>query len=248
MALPIPGRRTLKNLLVTALQPVGSTMYVFGGGWNEADTGAGTEARALGCDPRWREFFGEQNETYDEGEHRYALGLGLDCSGYVGWTLYNTLEREHGNPGYVMAAAEMAATFAGWGWGTYREAVAVTDHRPGDMMSSAGHVWISLGACSDGSVLLLHASPPGVMLSGTVTPEGQVNSDAVKVAADYMSTYFPRWHRYFSQYSRGASYLTEYAQMRWVLDGSGVLTDPEGYATMNGKEIIADLFRDERGL
>ena len=30
---------TIKNFLTTALAPVGSTMYIWGGGWNKADTG-----------------------------------------------------------------------------------------------------------------------------------------------------------------------------------------------------------------
>ena len=41
-------KSTLKELLLTALQPVGSTMYVWGGGWNEADTGAGPDAVTIG--------------------------------------------------------------------------------------------------------------------------------------------------------------------------------------------------------
>ena len=35
--------KTLENLLKTALLPIGKTMYIYGGGWNEKDTGAGIE-------------------------------------------------------------------------------------------------------------------------------------------------------------------------------------------------------------
>lgn len=48
---------TLKTLLLTALEPVGSTMYVWGGGWNKADTGAGIEAVSIGVTSKWKAFF-----------------------------------------------------------------------------------------------------------------------------------------------------------------------------------------------
>ena len=38
---------TLENLLKTALLPIGNTMYIYGGGWNEEDTGAGIEAMTI---------------------------------------------------------------------------------------------------------------------------------------------------------------------------------------------------------
>ena len=58
----IETKSTLKKLLQTALQPVGSTLYVWGGGWNEADTGAGEEAVTIGVSPRWKSFFEKQNK------------------------------------------------------------------------------------------------------------------------------------------------------------------------------------------
>ena len=41
--LPERGTSTLRNLLKTAMAPVGSTMYIWGGGWNKADNGAGAD-------------------------------------------------------------------------------------------------------------------------------------------------------------------------------------------------------------
>lgn len=43
----------------------------------------------------------------------YEILKGLDCSGYVGWSIYNILETKsnHGN-GYVLKAEEMTKTFA----------------------------------------------------------------------------------------------------------------------------------------
>ena len=79
-----PGKRTLYNLLLTAIEPLGHTMYVWGGGWNEEDTAAGEEARSIGESPRWKEFFEMQDSTYNYENTRYQIHDGLDCSGYVG--------------------------------------------------------------------------------------------------------------------------------------------------------------------
>ena len=51
-----PGRRTLKNLLSAALQPVGTTLYVYGGGWNWQDDGASRQTMALGVPDSWGAF------------------------------------------------------------------------------------------------------------------------------------------------------------------------------------------------
>ena len=238
---PVPGEKTLKNFLNTALEPVGTTLYVFGGGWNKEDSGAGEEARSIGLDPRWKAFFESQDASYDYRDYRYYLGYGLDCSGYVGWTLYNTVETENGKPGYVMSSTKMARNFSGRGWGTLTEAKDVKDYRAGDIMSTSGHVWICIGGCDDGSVVLLHSSPPGVAVTGTVTPSGKKDSEAVKLASAYMKKYFPRWYQRYPNNYRGISYLTEYEQMRWTLDGTGLLTDPDGYASMTPREILEDL-------
>lgn len=238
--------RTLKHFLETALLPLGSTMYVYGGGWDDGDNGAGIDARALGVSPRWREFFEQQDASYDYKDHLYEREMGLDCSGYVGWVVYNVMEEETGRPGYVMKARDMARDFARRGRGSFTEKDKVKDYFPGDIMSGKDHVWISLGRCSDGSVLLLHASPPGVILSGTVTPKEESNSIAAQLAEEYTATYFPRWHRRYPRSLRGISYLKDYDRMRWHLDGRGVLTDPEGYGIMSGEELIRNLFSERR--
>lgn len=235
---------TLRSFLKTALLPLGSTMYVYGGGWNETDNGAAEECRRLGLDPRWRKFFEQQDETYDFREHRFACGCGLDCSGYVGWVVYNTLEKENGRPGYVMKARNMAKDFASRGWGTYYKNNAVCSYHPGDIMSTEDHVYIVLGRCCDGSILLLHSSPPGVMLSGTVTPDGNENSMAFQLASEYTEKFYPRWHDIYGNSLKGASYLTNYDQMQWFLDGRGVLTDPHRCAIMDPEALLYDLFSE----
>lgn len=136
-------------------------MYIWGGGWNEEDTGSGIEAVMLGLSPQWAEFAAQQDKDYNHKNHRYQIHDGLDCSGYVGWAVYNTLETENGRPGYVCSSSIMAESFSQRGLGTYVPVQELDRWEPGDVMSMKGHVWIVVGMCADGSVVLLHASPPG---------------------------------------------------------------------------------------
>ena len=46
----------MERLLRTSLLPVGQTMYIWGGGWNQDDAGAGIEAVTLGVSKRWAEY------------------------------------------------------------------------------------------------------------------------------------------------------------------------------------------------
>lgn len=232
---------TLKNLLETALLPLGSTMYVYGGGWDPLDRGAGKSACSFGLSPAWRRFFEEQDASYDFREHLYERDNGLDCSGYVGWLLYQVLA-EGRDRGYVMKAALMAQAFAEEGWGKWIPRCNMREHRPGDLMSTEGHVYLSLGECADGSVLLIHASPPGVMLSGTVTPQGEDASLAAALAKKILAEYYPQWYCRYPSCVRGISYLRDYDGMRWELRGKGVLTDEEGYAIMSAEKLMAALY------
>ena len=235
------GKSTLKKLLQTGFMPLGSTMYVWGGGWNEADNGAGVEAVTIGVSPRWRQFYLEQDPSYDHNTTRYQIHDGLDCSGYVGWCIYNILNTQSGKKGYVMYAKDMCASFASRGWGEYIPAGRVTGHRAGDIMCNSGHVWIVVGECSDGSVVILHCSPPGVILCGTPSRTGKSNSRAAALAAKYMKTHHPDWYRKFPVFTRDSSYLTGYNQMRWDLSGDSVMTDPDGFAQMTADQILARL-------
>lgn len=236
-----PGKQTLLNFLMTAKEPLGHTMYVWGGGWNEEDTAAGEEARSIGESPRWREFADMQGSSYNYRNTRYQIHDGLDCSGYVGWVVYNVFESIDGNPGYVEKATGMAASFSSRGWGSYTPASGVTDWKPGDIMSMKGHVWISLGMCEDGSVVLLHASPPGVILSGTRLRNGR-KSQAVELAEYYMQTYYPDWYEKYPDCAKERSYLTRSAQMRWNRE---TLADEEGIGEMSAGEILELLFSTE---
>ncbi len=210
----IPGDLTMANLLVTAFSPVGQTMYIWGGGWNEEDTGAGPEATSLGVSPRWAEFAARQTEAYDYYDYKYQIHDGLDCSGYIGWLVYNLFETEDGQEGYVMKSSQMAENFAERGWGTYTPAEQVVDWKLGDVMSMKGHVWLCLGTCEDGSVLILHSSVTGVAVCGTKLPNGE-ESEAVLLATDFMSSCYPEWYAKYPNCSRSYDYLSKSGQFRW---------------------------------
>jgi len=236
-------KTSIKKLLQTALKPVGSTLYIWGGGWNKNSDGKIT-GRTMGVSPTWKSWFNSHDKTYDYTQYRYWYEKGLDCSGYVGWVIYNSFNTNSGYGSFVMLAEVMAKTFAGYGWGTYKSPGAVTDFKAGDIMSLAsGHVYIVVGQCSDGSVVLLHSSPPGVMITGTTTRSGNKNSEAIKLAKKYMKKYYPAFDAKFPDTSRSASYLTNYAQMRWYAGKTtSLMSDPEGYRNKNAQQVLADLF------
>lgn len=238
---------TVKNFLKTAIAPIGSTMYVWGGGWNKADTGAGTDAKRIGLSPAWRSFAKNKKASYNYKNYRYQIHNGLDCSGYVGWVVYNVLNTKMSKKGYVYSASKQAKIFSKAGFGSYTEASKVKDYKAGDIMSSTckccGHVWIVIGQCEDGSVVLVHSSPAGVQINGTVTPGGTKNSQAVKLSQKYMKKYYSQWYNRYPKMDRGSSYLSHYGQMRWLTSGDKViLSDPDGYQNMSPEEILRDLF------
>ena len=237
---------TLKKFLKNAVLPVGSTMYVYGGGWNEADTGAGEYAVSIGVPEEWRDFYEEQDASYDSSLHRYKINKGLDCSGYIGWAVYNTLENENGKDGYVFFAQEFADKLAGLGFGEKIEKNNISEYKPGDIMSSQSdsHAWICLGQCPDGSVVFVHSSPPGVRICGTACPDGRRDSEAVSLATQYMSSEFPDWYEKYSDCFKGSSYLTNYSQFRWYTGENGVIDDPEGYSQMTAPQILNDIFNE----
>ena len=246
---PVKGTSTIKNFLKTAIAPVGSTMYVWGGGWNKADTGAGTDAKRIGLSPAWRSFAKNKKASYNYKKYRYQIHNGLDCSGYVGWAVYNVLNTKKNEKGYVYSASRQAKQFSKLGFGTYKSAKKVKDYKAGDIMSSTcsccGHVWITIGECKDGSVVLIHSSPAGVQINGTVSPKGKKNSQAVKLAKKYMKKYYKSWYKKYSKMDRGSTYLSHYGQMRWKTTGNNiVLSDPEGYRNMSPEVILKDLFNE----
>lgn len=107
---PVPGERTLKNFLVISIKPVQQTMYTWDGEWNAKDTGSGVGSTIIYLLPKWKEFYLQQNENskFSEEISEVTGGFidinnGLDCSGFVGWTLYNVFNTENFKEGYAMA-------------------------------------------------------------------------------------------------------------------------------------------------
>lgn len=236
--IPAEEGKSIKNFLLTAKKPIGKTMYVWGGGWNESDTGAGDDAKRIGMSPRWKQFADGQDSSYDYRKTKHQIHDGLDCSGYIGWVVYNIFETEDDKDGYVVKSTDMAENFADRGFGTYKPASQVNDWRAGDVMSMPGHVWISLGMCSDSSVVVLNASPPGVILKGTLNPDGS-RSKAVELAEYYMEKYYPDWYAKFPDCSASYAYITNSSQMRW---DRNVLSDDEKFSEQGAEEVLHRLF------
>ena len=263
-----PGEKTLLNFLKTAMEPVGTTLYIYGGGWDWQDVGSSVESRTIGVSPDWVRFFNVQDENYTfkekdgdkekadpktsyypYGEYNEYYYAGLDCSGYVGWVLYNTFETEDLQDGYVMGSTSTAKKLAARGFGEWTQSI--TEMKPGDMMSMNGHIWISLGTCTDGSTLILHSTPSK---SRTNQPGGGVQISAIgkstdceayKLADEYMSKYYPKW------YSRYPIYLCDpdvyfhftgenAGKFTWSTD---VLSDSENIRNMTPKEVLEILFK-----
>lgn len=232
---------TIETLLETALQPVGSTMYIWGGGWDDTDSEAGGTSTRIGLSPQWEIFANQQDTAYDFEKHRFERENGLDCSGYVGWVLYNTFETKDGQPGYVTTSTELAESLANRGWG--KRIHNPKTFVPGDIVSMKGHVWISLGTCEDGSVLLVHSSPPGVSVCGTVEAEAQKDehadeeekSKAVILAEDYMTTYHAKWQEKYPNRCVGENYMEDVVVFRW---SENIMSDAKEMQSLPAEEIL----------
>lgn len=219
----INGRKTLKTYLQNALVPCGRTLYIWGGGWGD------TDASIIGYQKSWQTFFNENKSTdYDYKNFRYQYGNGLDCSGYAAWVLYNTLYTKSGGTWLVNQSTTVASKYSEKGWATLSTTPEDAVYKPGDVVSMDGHVWISLGTCSDGSVLVMHSSPKGVQISGT-------SGRAATLAAHYMKKYFPEWPYQARTVSSG--YLNYAGKARWKVNG-GILSDPDGIQKMSAEQVM----------
>lgn len=267
----VPGKLTLKNFLATAMEPVGTALYVYGGTWDWQDVNSSNQAMTIGLSQSWIDFFQSQDANYtykynaDHSESYYPheqwnqyYYAGIDCSAFVGWSVYNVMNTENStvadSNGYVMSATKQAKNFAQTqGWGTWEQKAPFKpeDFKTGDIFSMNGHVWICLGKCEDGSLVILHSTPSdsingqgggGVQINGVGDSE---NCQAVKLAEKYMSQYYPQWwERYHKVYKSFDSY-TKYSGKdagKFSWDLKNTLADPDGYANKKADEILADLF------
>ena len=207
-------------------------MYIWGGGWDSEDKTAGATSTQLGLCTQWEKFARQQDETYDFNNYRFQREKGLDCSGYVGWVIYNTFETINGKEGYVVPSSDMAKNYANRGWGNYMQNP--TKFLAGDIVSMDGHVWISLGTCADGSVLLVHSSPPGVSVCGTLLEDG-TESIAVKLAREYMKEYHPQWQAKYPNRSVPHTYLQNVSVLRW---NTKTMLDAKDWQNRSAEEIF----------
>ena len=277
-----PGLRTLKNFLLTAFQPVGTTLYVFGGAWDFQDIGSSYEARTIGISENWIKFFDDHDSNYTykdtnhsksyypfEGFNEYYYA-GLDCSGFVGWTLYNTIYKDSlKEKGYVMSAKLISKYLSTLNYGTWKHTVEgftnfsqdyllfAKELKVGDIISTDGHVMIVLGKCSDNSFIILHSTPSnslngqpggGVQITAVNPNEsGSKNCEAYNLCKEYMQKYFKKWCKKYEAYvietSKVFNFINENTGIfHWDLQ-NGVINDPENYTMKNAKEILSDLFK-----
>lgn len=199
-----------EDFIKTALKPVGQTMYVLGGGWNEEDTGAGKEAVTLGVDEGWKRFYEKCTKDYDFKKVKAPRKSGLDCTGFAGWAIYNAIEQKR-EGGYVFKSGEMGQRLAALGLGEWKESFG--RYKRGDLFCKDGHVWICLDYFSDNSVLILHSSPPGVQVNGA--PK---ESFAHRIADIYMREKHPDWHEKYPKTWRGEDYFKDYGRFRFYWD------------------------------
>lgn len=281
----VPGLRTLKNLIATAFEPVGTALYVYGGGWDWQDERSSRQTMTIGLAPEWVHFFDNQDASYNykfvpgtgnvqtdpatttypfNGWNQYYYA-GLDCSGYIGWTVYNVMNTESSTDpadGFTGSSTKFAKNLAelhGFGTFTHDSINGNESANPlgiGDIVSIKGHVWMSLGTCSDGSVLLLHSTPSdsrsgemggGVQLSALSREGIGRDCEAWHLADRYMTMFFPKWSDRYQAVSKPYEQYTfveedeRAGKFSWSLDGS-CLSDPDGYATMTPEQLLRDLF------
>ncbi|MDO4601371.1 MAG: N-acetylmuramoyl-L-alanine amidase family protein [Eubacteriales bacterium] len=233
------GTRTIKNYLAGALQPVGQALYVWGGGW--------TDSTRKGVSPMWKQWYDSQDSSYDyhdwddlSTENRRK---GLDCSGFVGWATYQVMHNKSGEGGgYTVVSGDIGSSYRSRGWGSILTVADIKNSnykfQPGDVGYNDGHTWIVLGQCSDKSLVIVHSTPDaGCQISGTPTPSGGYNSQAIELAERYMARY-PGVSKYDYHESSG-NYLINGNYFRW---NSNTLSDPEGYKYKTADQILADLF------
>jgi hypothetical protein len=283
-----PGLKTLKNFISTAFQPLGTTLYVFGGGWDFQDLGTSNEGMTIGISPNWVKFYDDHDVNYTykdtnksasyypfEGYNEYYYA-GLDCSGYVGWTIYNNLYSESlKEKGFVTGSTNIAKTMADKKYGTWMHTVKgsnstnpnytllVQELKVGDIISTDGHVMMCLGKCSDNSFIIMHSTPSdsivgqpggGVQLSAVnLKEDGSKNCEAYTLCEEYMKKYFKKWTDRYNVIVVKLSKVFNFPDNKpntgifhWDLN-NGVIKDPDKYASKSAKEILIDLFQVNEG-
>ena len=214
---------TLTKFLKTMIQPVGNTLYVWGGGHDAWTDGDGLR---IGMNPKWKQFYNQQGASYNYTKHRYEYQNGLDCSGLVSWAVYNTYNTKSNQKetAYSSTSTGFPAYLTNKGFGSHGKVSGGT-FTPGDVVSMTGHVWVVLGMCSDGSLVIVHATPPVVQISGTVNTAGSTNSEAVKLANAYMKKYYSDAAGKYNLCIASKAYVNNVDRFQW---SSSSMRDPDG--------------------
>ena len=236
----------ISNVISNALKPVGKTLYVWGGGWNEADNGSGETSLYIGVWPQWEQYFrdNKNNYSYKPGQTAWKKGnrdyrfLGLDCSGYIGWLMYNSIQYGKDSNGYVTTSTNIAGTIAGYGFGNASACTPESTFYPGDIVSSKGHCFLCLGQCQDGSVLILHSTPNGgVQMSGTVNGSG--SSQASRLAQTFMQQYYPEWWNCFGKEGRQSVKASTYLYgTKFSWQNPGAVYDSQGMKGKSAEQVL----------
>lgn len=232
-----PGTaKTLKNFMLNALQPIGQTLYVWGGGHDYED------ATRKGVSPVWKQFYDSQPSSY-QFDRVTPRDKGLDCSGFVGWAVYNALNTKSGGTYLSGISNELGPMYAAKGWGEQISIGTLSQNgykvRTGDIGGDVSHVWIILGQCDDGSAVIVHCTnDAGVQIAGTPKPGGGYGQ-ATELSRKYMSRY--NGYNKFHYNTSSGNYLRRGPYFRWDLN-NGPLSDPEGYRNMSADEILKDLY------
>ena len=227
---------TLTKFLKTMIQPVGNTLYVWGGGHDAWTDGDGLR---IGMNPKWKQFYDQQGASYNYTKHRYEYQNGLDCSGLVSWAVYNTYNTKSNQKetAYSSTSTGFPAYLTNKGFGSHGKVSGGT-FTPGDVVSMTGHVWVVLGMCSDGSLVIVHATPPVVQISGTVNTAGSTNSEAVKLAKAYMKKYYSDAAGKYNLCIASKAYVNNVDRFQW---SSSSMRDPDGLRNMTAAQVLEKL-------
>ena len=225
--------KTIKNYLRGAFLPIAKALYVWGGGW--------ADSTRKGLSDAMTQWYNTQSSGYDY--HGYGdITKGFDCSGFVGWATYQVMHKTSGEgDGYTVVSGEVGGLYKSLGWGSIINQNYLSSNgyvlKAGDIGFNSGHVWIVVGQCRDGSVVLVHSTPSaGVQLSATNTPSGGWGSQALALATKYMEKLgaSPKYKLITDQ----GNMIQKYDYFRW---NRSTLADPDGYMSMTADEILADL-------
>lgn len=236
----------IASVIKNAGEPVGKTLYVWGGGWNAADNGSGETAVNIGLWPEWESYFNRNRQGYSyrpgqsawrQGERQWRF-YGLDCSGYIGWLLYNSVHKGRNAAGYVVDAEQIAASLTTYGYGTVTACSPSSTFKPGDIISMSGHCYLVLGQCSDRSVLLVHSTPNGgVQVSGTVN--GGSSSQASRLAQSFMQQNYPTWWASFGGEGRQSVSASSYLngkKFSWTVNSQ--VGDSAGIQSKSPEQVL----------